>query len=109
MCEQFTFTCSNMLIPEGDKCTYEPAVTGEQAPELACPYQHWLHVESQMIMEECLWKFLETSAVVDSKRHVWHLKLKRRPCNFERIFSVLGIQNSLCPLPSYLSWSLLKG
>lgn len=40
MCEQFTFTCSNMLIPEGDKCTYEPAVTGEQAPELACPYQH---------------------------------------------------------------------
>lgn len=28
-----------MLIPEGDNCTYEPAVTGEQAPELAYPYQ----------------------------------------------------------------------
>lgn len=45
-----------------------------------------------MIVGECLWKLLEASAVIDSKRHVWHLKLKRRPCNFERLFNVLGVQ-----------------
>lgn len=98
-----------MLIPEGDKCTYEPAVTREQGPELAYPYQHWLNVESQMVVGECLWKLLEIVAVIDSKRHVCHLKLERRPYHFERLSSVLGIQNSLCSLPNYPSCSLFKG